>query len=130
MRPPTPISAFSLDTFERRDFTSITKAAEAFFMEQHAMQRLVALGKPRNGWFFCPASLAESVMERVRYLSHQLKLEGKPVKPKCQKKTEKASALVSLRIDSHTVIMVPPEKATPEYAEYYREKLRKNQKRY
>jgi hypothetical protein len=29
-------------------------------------------------------------------------------------------------MDSHTVIMVPPDKATPEYAEQYRERMSKN----
>jgi hypothetical protein len=32
--------------------------------------------------------------------------------------------MVSLRIDRHTVIMVPPEKATPEYAEEWKAKYR------
>ena len=30
--------------------------------------------------------------------------------------------MVSLRIDRHTVIMVPPHKATPEYAEEWKAK--------
>lgn len=37
-------------------------------------------------------------------------------------------SLVSLRIDSHTVILVTPDKATPEYAQKWREKYEKAQR--
>lgn len=38
-------------------------------------------------------------------------------------------SLVSLRIDRHTVILVTPDKATPEYAQQWREKHEKAGKR-
>ena len=74
--------------------------------------------------YFCPASDIEAKTERIRFLSDKWKKEGMPVKQR--NATKPQESLVSLRIDSHTVIMVTPEKATPEYAEQYREKLSKN----
>jgi hypothetical protein len=64
--------------------------------------------------------------ERIRYLSNKWIKEGMPIKGPRKPKPK----LVPLRLDSHTVILVKPEKATPEYAEQYRQKLLKNSRKY
>ena len=76
-----------------------------------------------NGWYFCPPDQVEAKAERIRYLSTKWKKKGMPIRTRA---TKPKKELVSLRIDRHTVIMVPPEKATEAYAEMYRQKL-KNQ---
>lgn len=73
-------------------------------------------------WYFCRTDEVESKAERIRYLIAKWRKEGMPIEATRKPKAK----LVSLRIDSHTVIMVPPEKATPEYAEQYREKMSKS----
>ena len=68
--------------------------------------------------------LFEARAERISYLSNKWLKEGMPIKQ--PRKLKHRQQLVSLRIDRHTCIMVPPEKATEQYAAQYREKLRKD----
>jgi hypothetical protein len=124
MKAPIPTYAVNLCTLERKLYPSINVAARHLDFHVDTVRIHLNNDTPFNGWYFCPASDIEAKTERIRFLSDKWKKEGMPVKQR--NATKPQESLVSLRIDSHTVIMVPPEKATPEYADQYREKLSKN----
>ena len=120
MKTPVPVTAFNLDTLERLDFPSMARAADHCLVDKSMLQKYLRNDQMWRGWYWCPTEVADLRMERVLYLSRRWKAEGKPIGRKPGK-----PALVPLRLDSHTVIMVPPYKATEEYAQRYREKLNK-----
>ena len=121
MRQPIPVTAFNLETLERIDFPSMARAADHCLVDKSMLQKYLRNDQMWRGWYWCPTEVADLRMERVLYLSRRWKAEGKPIGRKRGKAKPK---LVALRIDRHTVIMVTPENATPEYAEKYREKLK------
>ncbi len=120
MKQPIPTCAVNLETMERKYFPSFIAASVHTGVGKEQVSKCFHQDTPFNGWYFCPPEQVESKTERIRYLSNKWIKEGMPIKGRGKAKPK----LVSLRIDSHTVIMVPPEKATPEYAEQYREKLK------
>lgn len=122
MKQPIPTCAFNLETLERKYFPSFIAAAVHTGVGKEQVAKCFHTDTPFNGWYFCPTDMVESKTERIRYLSNKWIKEGMPIKGPRKPKP----ALVPLRIDSHTVIYVKPEKATPEYAEQYREKLKSN----
>lgn len=125
MKTPVPVTTFNLDTLERIDFPSMAHAADHCLVDRSMLQKYLRNDQMWRGWYWCPTDVADQRMERVLYLSRRWKAEGKPIGRKPGK-----PALVPLRLDSHTVILVKPEKATPEYAEQYRQKLLKNTPRH
>lgn len=126
MNPPVPVTAFNLDTLERFDFPSMARAADHCLVDKSMLQKYLRNDQMWRGWYWCPTDVADLRMERVLYLSRRWQSEDRP-KAYSRKEPPK---LVPLRIDSHTVILVKPEKATPEYAEHYRQKLLKNSRKY
>jgi hypothetical protein len=121
MKQPIPTCAVNLETLERKYFPSFTAAAVHTGVSKEQISKCFHQDTPFNGWYFCPTDMVESKTERIRYLSNKWIKEGMPIKGPRKPKPK----LVPLRLDSHTVIYVKPEKATPEYAEQYREKLNK-----
>ena len=128
MKPPIPVTAFNLDTLERLDFPSMARAADHCMVDKSMLQKYLRNDQMWRGWYWCPTEVADLRMERVLYLSRRWQSEDRPKPRKPTKRSQKT--LVSLRIDSHTCILVPPDKATPEYAEQYRQKLLKNSRKY
>ena len=128
MKPPVPVTAFNLDTLERLDFPSMARAADHCMVDKSMLQKYLRNDQMWRGWYWCPTEVADLRMERVLYLSRRWQSEDRPKPRKPTKRSQKT--LVSLRIDSHTCILVPPDKATPEYAEQYRQKLLKNSRKY
>lgn len=126
MKPPVPVTAFNLDTLERLDFPSMARAADHCLVDKSMLQKYLRNDQMWRGWYWCPTEVADLRMERVLYLSRRWQSEDKP---KSYRRKE-SPKLVPLRLDSHTVIYVKPEKATPEYAEQYRQKLLKNSRKY
>ena len=126
MRQSIPTCAVNLETLERKYFPSFIAAAVHTGVEKSQVAKCFHQDAPFNGWYFCPTDKVESKTERIRYLSNKWIKEGMPIKGPRKPK----SKLVPLRLDSHTVILVKPEKATPEYAEQYRQKLLKNSRKY
>lgn len=122
MRPKVPTCAINLETLERQTFSSFTTAAQHCGMSKCQVAKCFHQDQQWNGWYFCPPDQVEAKAERIRYLSTKWKKEGIPI---ISRATKPKKELVSLRIDRHTVIMVPPEKATEAYAEVYRQKLKK-----
>lgn len=126
MRPPVPVTAFNLDTLERIDFPSMARAADHCLVDKSMLQKYMRNDQMWRGWYWCPTEVADQRMERVLYLSRRWQSDDRP---KAYRRKE-SPKLVSLRIDRHTVILVKPENATPEYAEQYRQKLLKNSRKY
>ena len=126
MKPPIPVTAFNLDTLERLDFPSMARAADHCLVDKSMLQKYLKNDQMWRGWYWCPTEVADLRMERVLYLSRRWQSEDRP---KSYRRKE-SPKLVPLRLDSHTVILVKPEKATPEYAEEYRQKLLKNSRKY
>ncbi len=121
MKTPIPVTAFNLDTLERIDFPSMARAADHCLVDKSMLQKYLRNDQMWRGWYWCMTDQVEEKAERVQYLSRRWKAEGKP---RSRKRTAQ-KILVPLRLDSHTIILVKPEKATPEYAEQYRQKLLK-----
>ena len=126
MKPPVPVTAFNLDTLERHDFPSMARAADYCMVDKSMLQKYLKNDQMWRGWYWCPTADVEAKMDRVQYLSRRWQSEDRP---KAYRRKEQPK-LVPLRLDSHTVILVKPEKATPEYAEQYRQKLLKNSRKY
>lgn len=126
MKQPIPTCAVNLETLERKYFPSFIAAAVHTGVSNEQISKCFHQDTPFNGWYFCPTDMVESKTERIRYLSNKWIKEGMPIKGPRKPKPK----LVPLRLDSHTVIYVKPEKATPEYAEQYRQKLLKNSRKY
>ena len=123
MRAMVKVCAVNLATLERKVYESITRAAQHCGMSKEQVAKCFHQDQQWNGWYFCPPDQVKAKAERIRYLSTKWKKEGMSIRTRA---TKPKKELVSLRIDRHTVIMVPPEKATEAYAEMYRQKL-KNQ---
>ena len=126
MKQPIPTCAVNLETLERKYFPSFVAAAVHTGVGKEQVAKCFHQDAPFNGWYFCPTDKVESKTERIRYLSNKWIKEGMPIKGPRNTKPK----LVPLRLDSHTVLYVKPEKATPEYAEQYRQKLLKNSRKY
>ena len=122
MKQPIPTCAVNLETLERKYFPSFSAAAVHTGVGKEQVAKCFHQDTPFNGWYFCPTDKVGEKTERIRYLSNKWIKEGMPIKGPRNTKPK----LVPLRLDSHTVLYVKPEKATPEYAEQYREKLSKN----
>lgn len=122
MRERIPICAVNLETLERHHFPSLAAAAAFTLTGKEQVSKCYHTDVPFNGWYYCAQGDVDAKTERIKYLSRRWKADGMPIRRKAASDTSK---LVSLRIDSHTVIMVPPYKATEEYAQRYREKLNK-----
>ena len=126
MKQSIPTCAVNLETLERKYFPSFIAAAVHTGVEKSQVAKCFHQDTPFNGWYCCPTDMVESKTERIRYLSNKWIKEGMPIKGPRNTKPK----LVPLRLDSHTVLYVKPEKATPEYAEQYRQKLLKNSRKY
>ena len=122
MKQSIPTCAVNLETLERKYFPSFSAAAVHTGVGKEQVAKCFHQDTPFNGWYFCPTDKVGEKTERIRYLSNKWIKEGMPIKGPRNTKPK----LVPLRLDSHTVLYVKPEKATPEYAEEYREKLSKN----
>ena len=122
MIKPHPIVAVNLETLERYRFPSFAKAAAFTGTTVTTVVKSYHDDAQHNGWYYCDNPDLEATAVRIRQLSAKWKREGMPIRPYRRKAEPQASNLVPLRIDSHTVILVPPEKATEEYARQWRER--------
>ena len=126
MNQPVPTCAVNLETLEQKYFPTFKAAAVHTGVSKEQISKCFHQDAPFNGWYFCSPDQVEDKTERIRYLSNKWIKEGMPIKGPRNTKPK----LVPLRLDSHTVLYVKPEKATPEYAEQYRQKLLKNSRKY
>ena len=122
MKTPHPIVAVNLETLESYPFPSFAKAAAFTGTTVTTVMKCYHDDAQHNGWYYCDNDQLEATAIRIRQLAAKWRREGMPIRPYRRKADPNADSLVPLRIDSHTVILVPPEKATEEYARQWRER--------
>lgn len=120
MRQPTPITAINCEDGKHRHFASISEACRKLGMASTYACRRVNGGQPCKGWLLFDddhATSPEAVEAQRRHV--------KGYETKMQAMQARKDTLVSIRIDSRTTILVKASKWTPDYAERYRETLKK-----
>lgn len=117
-KPPIPIIAVDLETGERRQFPTMTAAANFTQMSVTTALNVYKADGTHGKWYFCRPEAYPLKADRIRALAKIWQSKKSTREPVME-----SPSLVSLRIDAHTVIMVSPEKATPEYAARYRQRL-------
>lgn len=118
------VTLVDLSTGNRRNFDSLKQAYNHIGVGDMTGTKMVRNQMAFKNWYMYHQGNDDQHEEVIEELMRRYKRRG-PFK-KCTAAWEE---LVSLRIDRHTVIMVPKAKATAKYAEEYREKLAKAQKR-
>lgn len=113
------VVGINLTTDERRQWPSVKTAAEGCGMQASWFTHLLIGHLPTNGWLCAYADEQDWVAEKLDYYKRSGKFKRTdPTKSKSMK------GKVALRIDSRTVIYVTPDKATPEYAQQYLNKIK------
>lgn len=108
---------YDIATGTRSETPSITKAAAKIGCSTSFLGQIIRAGMNTNGFVVTYIEDEQKALVKLRAL--QAKGDYKPRKHR--KREEK---LVPLRIDIRTVIFVTPDKATPEYAQHYINKLK------
>lgn len=122
-----PVTVVNLYTGTRRRFSTCGKAGECIGVCSTKVAQMAKTGSTYLNWFVYLTGNSDGVEAKITALMAKYRMEGPTIRQR-EKKTN--GGLVSLRIDDKTVIMVTPDKATPEYAEQYRQKLLKNSRKY
>lgn len=113
------VVGINLTTDERRQWPSVKTAAEGCGMQASWFTHLLRGHQPANGWLCAYEDEQDWFAERLDYFKRSGKFKRTdPSKDKSMK------GKVALRIDSRTVIYVTPDKATPEYAQQYLNKIK------
>lgn len=123
MRARIPVTVVNLANGRRRDFESLAAAASFTGTSSSFITYMLRDRRAWGKWFIYRQGLDEQYAEIVSAMMAYYKRNG-PLKQSKVVETD----LVSLRIDIHTVIMVPRYKATEKYAQKYRERLEKARK--
>lgn len=115
------VVGYNLETGERRMWGTMSACAETIGTSVSYILIVIKNDRPLKGW--CLA-YEEREQKAIDLYERGGQPRNKPTKRTPLRKPAKCNkGLVSLRIDSHTVIWVKPEDATEEYAEQYREML-------
>lgn len=120
MRKSTPITAVNLKNGRHIDFGSLSQASNVMEISYFKIKQMLQQKTAYLHWYVYLQGHDNIHADKVERLMKQYKKFG-PIK-------QDQDTLVSLRIDSHTVIMVPRYKATDKYAQKYRERLEKARK--
>ena len=123
MRARIPVTVVNLATGKRRDFESLAAAASFTGTSSSFITNMLRDRRAWHKWFIYRQGHDEQYAETITAMMAYYKRNG-PLKQSKVVETD----LVSLRIDAHTVIMVPRYKATEQYAQKYRERLEKARK--
>ena len=120
---------YNLATGQRRQFRSMRRAALDLGLSIAAVQDFIGR-RPFRGWLFflLDEENTKKCQDSLRYWKENFDKDCRYIgedAPMPARKTPTNTNKVPLRIDARTVIYVAPEKATPEYAESYREKMEK-----
>lgn len=130
-RPKQPVTGFNLNDDSRRVFASIFDAARHVAGDDkdgiRAVYSLVDKRPHRSGWIFVHREREEELRSLVEGFRDQWKAGKVRFHRRRERHEPKKPALVALRIDSKTVILVKPEKATAETAARWRERYQHDQ---
>lgn len=136
MRQEIPVTVVNLETGKRTSYPSYSSAANDINVAFLTIKKMVKTKSAYKNWYAYLSGHDHLHKERIayftavyadRYKEHTVE-EGKMAKRDKMVKMNADDVLVSLRIDAHTVIMVPRYKATEQYAQKYRERLEKARK--
>lgn len=111
------IVGYSVEGLERRVWRSISEAARELGTTPAYMSNIIRDGRSFRGWCIAKTRNEQNALELAKNGGKRTE-QAKEHKPKA-----KTGKLVSLRIDSRTVIWVEPEDATEEFAKMYRNLL-------
>lgn len=103
---------YEIVTGKRREFPSLAMAAAMVGCSRSFLWQIIRAGMNTHGYVVAYIEDEEQAIVKLKAL--QARPEYRKMKQKKERK------LVPLRIDSKTIIYVPEEKATPEYAEAWR----------
>ena len=106
---------YDIATGTRSETHSITKAAAKIGCSTSFLGQIIMAGMNTNGFVVTYIEDEQKAIVKLRAL--QAKGDYKP-----RKQRKREEKLVPLRIDARTVIYVTPDKATPEYAEQWRQR--------
>lgn len=108
---------YDIETGQRSEAPSITKAAAKIGCSTSFLGQIIRAGMNTNGFVVTYIEDEQKALVKLRAL--QAKGDYKP-----RKQRKREEKLVPLRIDSRTIIFVTPDKATPEYAKQYLNKIK------
>ena len=111
------VTVVNLETGHKKDFPSIGKAAAWMCISTCTAQKMLVSRRAYQKWFVFRQGQDKDVEATITTLKSIYKKNG-PIR----RARHNEDDLVSLRIDRNTVIMVPKWKATPEYAEQWRQR--------
>lgn len=117
------VTVVNLETGHKKDFPSIGKAAAWMCVSTCTAQKMLTMRRAYQKWFVYRQGDVKEMQATVTTLMSIYRKNG-PIK----RARRNEDALVSLRIDKNTVIMVPKWKATPEYAEQWRQRYMHDQR--
>lgn len=120
MLPPRPTTAINCEDGRRRHFARMSEMRSSLGLSESYVQRRINSGTPCKGWLIYDDDHATSPEAVEAQRRHVKGYEEKEQRRQAKKK----DALVSVRIDAKTVILVKASKWTPDFAERYREKLK------
>ena len=104
MKTPIPATAINAETARRRHFPSLNAMFSKLGISPTYAAKKTNSCEPAKGWF---------LFDDIRLAM-----------PETQRKRKtKNGGDVAVRIDSRTIILVPADKWTPDYAERYRAKM-------
>ena len=129
MRAGMPLVAYRVADGLLRRFTSIYDLERKLGIAHSYSNIRKNTGKACKGWLIFDAE-KENDPETIAMLQAAMaEIDNyNQVAEERAKATAKADRLVSVRIDSKTVILVKASKVTPDYAERYRAKMRDAQR--
>lgn len=110
-----PISVYNLETGERKEYKSMQNAAAKLAIPFAMLQNSVNKHQPYGVHFAMRKKDEEETVKLLPYYKAKYERELK----KCKKNTNIQEKLVWIRVDAKTEILVPKEKATKEYAEWF-----------
>lgn len=117
------VIAVDLESGERTSYPSIQEAASHCYVSAFSVRRYMQLNTSFHQWYWCrPDNVDEA---HILQLQRRWQVETRPARKSPATMNKGKKQLFPLRIDAHTIIYVPQDKCTPEYAETYRKKLLK-----
>lgn len=129
MKQPKPITAFRIPDAERHHFASSRELVRKLDITQAYALRRLNTGIPCKGWLLFDDNHANTpeAREMIRAVCTNFDEKMEQIEARA-KGRENPDALISVRIDSKTVILVKAKNWTPDYAERYRAKMRDAQR--
>ena len=124
MKTPRPATAINAETARHRHFPSLNAMFSKLGISPTYAAKKTNTCEPAKGWFlFDDIRLAMPETQRKLRKACPAFDKAKQAIEAKTKRRRKNGGDVAVRIDSRTIILVPAEKWTPDYADRYRAKM-------